>query len=766
MTRNFKILTDYNVVSDAIANEKIKNKINKIEDLVRRKENLQYSFFEACKILEIIIEEEYEPRESLYKSIEYMINWKTVPTIVRNALYNIRKKRNEEAHINRGDIPYQMEIDLISVIELLKNLYIIIKYFVKEHNNNFSMHQSEYRFNSDIYLEKSIVEIEDNDDLKDTYRIETKLETIFSLISSDIGFLIPTYQRDYNWPVLSIETFLEDIKNRAFDNENHYLGSLALGSSQDEKVLNVIDGQQRITTSLLLIRAIINNFKENKLKLPEELAIIDDKLASKYKNSIASYSRLEHIKKILNNQFDIVDKDFKKSNACINFDYIKKELSKMNQSTFFEFYTSFYSNFLISRVTFKIEPTNEIQVFENLNSKGTKLSEWDLIKNYIYKNVSLNFLLKYETQIEKLINRLFILKASQHFERAKEKKLSNFFVFYCRIENKIRNGEILVEKSKIFRIFSSLWPVNMNRKFNDIEELKNALKKPARMFHIYCLLESKEYLKNDSSLAPLKLHLENLSVKDTHYPLVINTILENARWRDIEIEKIPEQNMQKLITFIGDIDKYVTRLIVVQNIGQSLGNFFDGFLSSSIFEMHKRFLEGINKKGKQISLPSLNQFVEEIKTKGDWQEAYAKSYLRTIAWSDANFNRKAYDIWQNPALEHIFPESANSQSNWFKNSQISWNEFEEKLNNNVNKIGNYLVILNNKKSQIKNKTFLEKRDVYHLHADEVLLSGEVGNIQIMNLRQKLTFTFNDIEKRTKELASLATKFYRISSEKQ
>ena len=765
MTRNFKILTDYNVVSDAIANEKIKNKINEIEGFVRRKENLRYPYIEAAKILEIIVEE-YKLKNGLYNAIKNIIDLLGVPTRVRNALYSIRKKRNEEAHINKSDIPFRNKVDLYSIIELLKNLYITIKYFVKEHNKNFSNNIDEYRFNSDIYFEKPIVENENNDNLKDTYRIETKLETIFNLIFSNVDFLIPTYQRDYNWNISSIETFLEDIKNRASDNETHYLGSIALGSNQDEKVLNVIDGQQRITTSLLLIRAIINNFKENKLKLPEELAIIDDKLASKYKNSTASYSRLEHIKKILNNQFNIVDKDFKKSNAYINFDYIKKELSQMTQNTFLEFYTSFYSNFLISRVTFKIEPTNEIQVFENLNSKGTKLSEWDLIKNYIYKNVSLDFLLKYETQIEQLINRLFILKAFQHFERAKEKKLSNFFVLYCRIENKIRNGEILVKKSKIFRTFSSLWPVNMNRKFNDIEELENALKKPARMFHIYCLLESREYLKNDSSLAPLKLHLENLSVKDTHYPLVINAILENARWNDIEIEKIPEQNMQKLITFIGDIDKYVTRLIVVQNIGQSLGNFFDGFLSSSIFEMHKRFLEGINKRGKQISLPSLNQFVEEIKTKGDWQEAYAKSYLRTIAWSDANFNRKAYDIWQNPALEHIFPENANSQSNWFKNSQISWDEFEEKLNNNVNKIGNYLVILNNKKSQIKNKTFLEKRDVYHLCADEVLLSGEVGNIQIMNLRQKLIFTFNDIEKRTKELASLATKFYRLSSEKQ
>ena len=76
------------------------------------------------------------------------------------------------------------------------------------------------------------------------------------------GFLIPEYQRPYAWGDDQVITLFDDIWNFAVDeggfknkNATYFLGSVVLYKNEERKALEIIDGQQRLTSLCLLLRA-------------------------------------------------------------------------------------------------------------------------------------------------------------------------------------------------------------------------------------------------------------------------------------------------------------------------------------------------------------------------------------------------------------------------------------------------------------------------------------------------------------------------------
>ena len=83
-------------------------------------------------------------------------------------------------------------------------------------------------------------------------------------------FLIPDYQRPYAWGISECRTLWEDLFSFAFpsddidsfnENEEYFLGSIVTFKN-DRQQQEIIDGQQRITTLMLLLRAFYNKFRD------------------------------------------------------------------------------------------------------------------------------------------------------------------------------------------------------------------------------------------------------------------------------------------------------------------------------------------------------------------------------------------------------------------------------------------------------------------------------------------------------------------------
>lgn len=103
--------------------------------------------------------------------------------------------------------------------------------------------------------------------------------------TNKIQYSIPEYQRAYSWEELQIKTFLEDlIEHRHSDQNNPYcFGNILLEKIGDGKKYEVIDGQQRLTTITIFMRALLNTFsariaigKEFKISEDEKIVVSDE----------------------------------------------------------------------------------------------------------------------------------------------------------------------------------------------------------------------------------------------------------------------------------------------------------------------------------------------------------------------------------------------------------------------------------------------------------------------------------------------------------
>ncbi|WP_394265446.1 DUF262 domain-containing protein [Bergeyella zoohelcum] len=74
----------------------------------------------------------------------------------------------------------------------------------------------------------------------------------------DKHFVIPVYQRAYSWEEKQLSTFFSDLLEQIEGNSNYFYGNILLETIKQDEIFDVIDGQQRLTTLSIFIRAMIN----------------------------------------------------------------------------------------------------------------------------------------------------------------------------------------------------------------------------------------------------------------------------------------------------------------------------------------------------------------------------------------------------------------------------------------------------------------------------------------------------------------------------
>ena len=74
-------------------------------------------------------------------------------------------------------------------------------------------------------------------------------------------FEVPQYQRSYAWEKQNVRELFEDIREAIETKANHYIGTIVLAKTNRENTYNIVDGQQRLTTIVMFIGAIIKNLE-------------------------------------------------------------------------------------------------------------------------------------------------------------------------------------------------------------------------------------------------------------------------------------------------------------------------------------------------------------------------------------------------------------------------------------------------------------------------------------------------------------------------
>jgi hypothetical protein len=228
------------------------------------------------------------------------------------------------------------------------------------------------------------------------------------IISGDNVYQVPLFQRDYSWKEDNWDDLWLDLNNAIESNTRHYMGSIVL-IRKAKKNLEIIDGQQRLTTLSVLALSCIRFINElieadiDKKANEERKDILMRKfLGFKSAKSLMFSPKLQLNK--LNNpiytsyliQFHRVPNVSKlaKSNKSLldAYDYfyklIKRDIYKDGSTDeIIDFIEFVGDNLQFIQITV-VDELNAYLVFETLNDRGIPLTVTDLFKNYLFSRVA------------------------------------------------------------------------------------------------------------------------------------------------------------------------------------------------------------------------------------------------------------------------------------------------------------------------------------------------------------------------------------------
>lgn len=215
---------------------------------------------------------------------------------------------------------------------------------------------------------------------------ETKMTGFME--GADKRFVIPVYQRKYDWKYDNCRQLYEDLKKIVIDGRNsHFFGSIvsAVVPNGSKIEYHIIDGQQRLTTVTLLLLAIQNLIAKKKVITSE--GQLDEQISQRFLISPWAGAddkiKLRPVKSDRDALFKLFgdEEDYdRSSNLTTNYKYFCDVVQK-EEIPVAELYAAIGRLEIIS---ITLDPDDNAQlIFESLNSTGLALTEGDKIRNYV-----------------------------------------------------------------------------------------------------------------------------------------------------------------------------------------------------------------------------------------------------------------------------------------------------------------------------------------------------------------------------------------------
>ncbi len=510
------------------------------------------------------------------------------------------------------------------------------------------------------------------------------------LAGSKSRFIIPVYQRNYDWKETHCKRLFDDlikvIKNKF---RQHFLGSIVsvFNKNGSEYEYLVIDGQQRITSISLLLLAMYNLMRENIIKAKDENLIdliYNEYLVDQYKNVI----KLKLINKdheAFKRLFEDKAEHIKDSRVTINYEYFYKRIQNENLQPD----NLFRALNCLEIIDIQLDDKDKPQlIFESLNSTGLELSEGDKIRNYVLMSLPVkeqnNFYEKYWNRIEENTTQdneyhadMFIRDYLSVKQRRVPAISSIYFTFKDFVEtNNLETEDLLKELLSYSRFYNLLIKPEAHK---DKDKNLTAC--------IYRLNWLKTTVTRPFFLEILRLESEGeLSINDT---INIFLIIENYIVRR-SICELPTSALNKMFVALHN-----------EIIG------YEGNAENYIEKLKYALLAN---KGKPY-IPRNDEFIDSFANKEIYAKANKNNKLVYILERLENFgtaeSKNIYENFGEPggySIEHIMPQNLTPE--WTRSLGRDYNKIYNKW---LNKIANLTLTAYN--SKLSNKTFAEKRDM-------------------------------------------------------
>ncbi len=512
---------------------------------------------------------------------------------------------------------------------------------------------------------------------------ESTVNDFFALTSTI--FSIPVYQRNYTWEEENCKKLLQDIVSISQNKRTHFMGSITyiLHHIDDEKSLRqlqefvIIDGQQRVTTIMLLLKAI-------ETKIPNE------EIKKEIDNLLNLSGQKLHLKPIKSDKeaFDLVMQNRSHeiqgvSHIKDNYKFFTKELDNYISKGYRieEIYGAFLRLKIVA-IGLELGEDDPQVVFESINATGVQLKGLDLIRNYLMMGENP------ENQ-----NRLYNTYWVPLEDWLGERDLNDFIKTYLRIyfEDRLKESER--------EVYYALKDHHRDNFSDNIQGLMSDMREYGRIYQIF--LDRDHYFLHrgdPQQLANLRLRIKDLM--KIKFGVAKPFVLRCAR--DFEEGKLDYENfceiLQILISYFvrrsvcGDSTPALTR--VLYSLYRQLENVSADAL--------KRYL------GKSVGLAA---FPNDDKIKAAFlvRNAYAANQVcKFILLEIEKLSNAEPPKEENLEVEHFYPKTPTQE---WRDRVGDYFTFEQDYLNNF---GN--LTLSGQNQKLGNKPYEAKIELMEQHS--------------------------------------------------
>ncbi|WP_121105664.1 DUF262 domain-containing protein [Helicobacter pylori] len=565
-------------------------------------------------------------------------------------------------------------------------------------------------------------------------------------------FEIPSYQRGYAWQIRQLKDFWNDLEHVSkLGDKFHYMHSLTLRGLENEledSAFEIIDGQQRLATSLILLSLLA---KITKHKDPKYDSMnLEPVLSYKY------HGLNEAFRAIMEEEKDLerFQTSFYAKNLIDACAFFKEKISDTPMETLEKMFDALTKKMLFSVVELNDNRIDPFSSFETINNRGKDLSTLELFKN------RLHFVAhkicngqKLET-LQKEINDTYtiIYYDLRSFEDAHLESFLKHFVEYYYGEKMDFKKRLLEMEFNAHKRYTPNTP--FSDEYDKIDELLFYLSYSSKVWVFLHTLDEKAItlIFNDNKKIEIeitpktrtlleKMRRLNALSDNAFLPLLLSLFTIQRVGKNGGKQPYATKELEGLLEYL---ERFGFLVYGVAGKNTAKNEWIE--LAFQAFRAYRYGEENITIE----DLPTLEKnFFNRHKNSGlELLEENIHSKNNTEKWykwgKALNYLLYEYELYHNPettlnfdgsieSIEHILPQKPDQgynakEKDWAKNPHI------------VHALGNLLLIPKNANSSLSNKPFDEKRKAYlkgSYSEKEVAKNASFGVVEIQQRSEKL-----------------------------
>ncbi len=499
-------------------------------------------------------------------------------------------------------------------------------------------------------------------------------------------FKVPVYQRNYDWSNIQCEKLYQDIMSANARDHKHFMGTIVYivglnGSTLNE--VSIIDGQQRLTTMYILLKALYDASKNVSVRIEKEIeeVMFNRNCDEKYKLKLKPVkSDNEQLILLIKDKIDDMDRS---SNIYKNYITFKTliENTLTSGKELNDILDGIKKLEMVEIVLDKSQGDEPQKIFESINSTGLELSLADLIRNYL--------LMDDNNQDQLYENYWSVIEKNVGY-----RNLGDFVINF--LNSQISKS---VNSKNAYRLFKEHCEENNYTHEDVLKELKRTSK-----YYGAFIGENKYYSKKVLNY----LNAINTIKQTTILPLLFRI------FNDFEDRNISEDTLCSVLDYLLTYLVRITACEINKNLSKFMKSMYDRVIDGNYENYYEKFVVFLNDLRANDRMPTDKEFKDALLHKPLYQKPICKYILSVIE----NSTKEHIDI-SNLTIEHILPKKENAAV-WKKEVGEDYSRVYELY---LHTLGNLTITGYN--SELGTKSFSEKKKIICDNSKANILNKEV-----------------------------------------